>query len=327
MQFEPKISQNIKKTTMVNSPKIKVLISGAAGLVGQSLCKLLDQQGYEPIILSRKKNDNGPYKTIVWDVVKQQIGEAKEAIEVDYVIHLAGAGIADKKWSDKRKAEIISSRVDGAGLLAKLISGMKTKPKAYISAAAIGIYGNRGDEVLDEQSSIRKDSSEFLVQSCVAWEDSAKKISEMGIRTALLRIGIVLSTRGGALSKMLPSYKFGTGAFFGNGQQFFSWIHIEDLCRTFLFLIENESCSDAYNATAPNPERNRVFAKKIAEAKKQSALLLPVPAFALKMAMGEMSAIVLDSANVQPKRLLAEGFEFKFPDLKEAIEDLLGRGV
>jgi uncharacterized protein (TIGR01777 family) len=315
------------KMTMENSSKIKVLISGAAGLVGQSLCKMLEQKGYEPIILSRKKNDKGSYRTIVWDLEKQQIGDEGETIEADYIIHLAGAGIADKKWSEKRKSEIISSRVDGAALLAKLISGMKQKPKAYISAAAIGIYGNRGEELLDENSPIRKESSEFLVQSCIAWEDSAKKVSEMGIRTALLRIGIVLSTRGGALTKMLPSYKFGTGAYFGNGQQYFSWIHIEDLCRAFVFMIENENCSAAYNATAPNPERNKVLAKKIAGAKKQSALLLPVPAFALKLAMGEMSAIVLDSANVQPKRLLAEGFEFKFPDLKVAIEDLLRRGV
>jgi hypothetical protein len=312
---------------MENSSKIKVLISGAAGLVGKMLCKMLEEKGYEPVILSRKKNEKGPYKTIVWNVENQQIGEAGEQIEADYVIHLAGAGIADKKWSKKRKSEIISSRVDGAALLAKLIAGMKQKPKAYISAAAIGIYGNRGDEMLDENSPVRKESSEFLVQSCIAWEESAKKISEMGIRTALLRIGIVLSTHGGALAKMLPSYKFGTGAYFGNGQQYFSWIHIEDVCRTFIFLIKEENCTGAYNATAPNPERNKVFAKKIAEAKKQSALLLPVPAFALKLAMGEMSAIVLDSANVQPKRLLADGFEFKFPDLKETLEDLLRRGV
>jgi uncharacterized protein (TIGR01777 family) len=312
---------------MESSSKIKVLISGAAGLVGQSLCKMLEQKGYEPIILSRKKNTNGPFKTIVWDIEKQQIGETEESIEADYIIHLAGAGIADKKWNKQRKSEIISSRVDGAALLAKLISGMKIKPKAYISAAAIGIYGNRGDEALEENSAIRKESTEFLVQSCIAWEDSAHKISEMGIRTALMRIGIVLSTKGGALTKMLPSYKFCTGAYFGNGQQYFSWIHIEDLCRAFIFMIENETCSAAYNATAPNPERNKVFAKKIAEAKKQTALLLPVPAFTLKMAMGEMSAIVLDSARVYPSRLLEAGFEFKCPDLKLAIEDLLLRNL
>lgn len=312
---------------MESSSKLKVLISGAAGLVGQSLCKLLEQNGYEPIILSRKKNEKSPFRTIVWNIEKQQIGASGEEIEADFIIHLAGAGIADKSWSEQRKAEIISSRVEGAELLAKLISGMKKKPKAFISAAAIGIYGNRGDEELDETTAIRKESSEFLVQSCIAWENSAHKISEMGIRTALLRIGVVLSTKGGALTKMLPSYKFGTAPYFGSGQQYFSWIHIEDLCRIFLFLMENENCSETYNATAPNPVRNKDFAKKIAQAKKQPALLLPVPAFALKIAMGEMSAIVLDSAKVNPKRLLDAGFEFNFPDLKKALEDLIYRNL
>jgi uncharacterized protein (TIGR01777 family) len=308
-----------------NDSKPKIIISGAAGLVGTSLCKLLSDNGYEPIILSRKKNSASPYKTIVWDLEKNQIGDGVEEIEADYVIHLAGAGIAEKKWSENRKAEIISSRVKGANLLAKLIAGMKNKPKAYISAAAIGIYGNRADENLDEFSEIKKDSKEFLVQSCIAWENSVNEIKQMGIRTALLRIGIVLSTHGGALAKMLPGYKFGTAAYFGNGEQYFSWIHIDDLCKAFIFMLEQEKCAGVYNAVAPNPQKNKAFAKTIAEAKKQKALLLPVPAFALKLAMGEMSAIVLDSAKVYPKRLLDAGFQFKFPELKEALIDLFER--
>ena len=308
-----------------NDSKPKVIISGAAGLVGSALCKMLSDNGYEPIILSRKKNSASPYKTIVWDLEKNQIGDGVEEIEADYVIHLAGAGIAEKKWSENRKAEIISSRVKGANLLAKLIAGMKNKPKAYISAAAIGIYGNRADENLDEFSEIKKDSKEFLVQSCIAWENSANEIKQMGIRTALLRIGIVLSTHGGALSKMLPSYKFGAAAYFGSGEQYFSWIHIEDLCNAFLYLLKNEHCEAAFNAVAPNPEKNKIFAKKIADAKNQKALLLPVPAFALKLAMGEMSAIVLDSAKVYPKRLLDSGFQFKFPELTSALKDLFER--
>lgn len=308
-----------------NDSKPKIIISGAAGLVGTSLCKMLSDNGYEPIILSRKKNSASPYKTIVWDLEKNQIGDGVEEIEADYIIHLAGAGIAEKKWSENRKAEIISSRVKGANLLAKLIGGMKNKPKAYISAAAIGIYGNRADENLDEFSEIKKDSKEFLVQSCIAWENSANEIKQMGIRTALLRIGIVLSTHGGALSKMLPSYKFSIAAYFGSGEQYFSWIHIEDLCNAFLFLLKNEHCEAAFNAVAPNPEKNKIFAKKIADAKGQKALLLPVPAFALKLAMGEMSAIVLDSAKVYPKRLMDSGFQFKFPELTEALKDLFER--
>jgi uncharacterized protein (TIGR01777 family) len=305
----------------------KIIISGAAGLVGTTLCKMLHENGYEPIILSRKKNSSSPFKTIVWDIDKNQIGEPGEEIEADYVIHLAGAGIADKKWSEKRKAEIISSRVKGANLLAKLIAGMKNKPKAYISAAAIGIYGNRAEESLDEFSEIKKDSTEFLVQSCIAWENSAEEIRKMGVRTSLLRIGIVLSTHGGALAKMLPGYKFGTAAYFGNGEQYFSWIHIDDLCKAFIFMLEQEKCAGVYNAVAPNPQKNKAFAKTIAEAKKQKALLLPVPAFALKLAMGEMSAIVLDSAKVHPKRLLDAGFQFKFPELKEALIDLFDRKI
>ena len=250
-----------------------------------------------------------------------------EEIEADYIIHLAGAGIAEKKWSTERKSEIISSRVDGVSLLAKLINGMKNKPKAFISAAAIGIYGNRGEELLDENSPIKKESKEFLVQSCIAWENSTEEINKMGIRTALVRIGIVLSTKGGALAKMLPGYKFGTAAYFGNGEQYFSWIHIDDVCKAFIFMMEQENCKGVYNAVAPNSEKNKAFAKTIAEAKKQKAILIPVPAFALKLAMGEMSAIVLDSARVYPKRLLDAGFEFEHTELKEALEDLMGRGV
>jgi uncharacterized protein (TIGR01777 family) len=312
---------------MEKTSKIKVLISGAAGLLGNTLCEMLHKKGYEPIILSRTKNDKGPFKTIVWDLKKQTIGNPGEEIEADYIIHLAGAGIAEKKWTAERKSEIISSRVDGVSLLAKLINGMKNKPKAFISAAAIGIYGNRGEELLDENSPIKKESKEFLVQSCIAWENSTEEINKMGIRTALVRIGIVLSTKGGALAKMLPGYKFGTAAYFGNGEQYFSWIHIDDVCKAFIFMMEQENCRGVYNAVAPNPEKNKAFAKTIADAKKQKALLIPVPSFALKLAMGEMSAIVLDSARVYPKRLLDAGFEFNHAELKEALEDLMGRGV
>jgi uncharacterized protein len=303
--------------------KNRVLVAGATGLVGNFLCDFLSKNGYEVAVLSRNKKANSNFETFVWNVDKKQIDEALFSKKIDYIINLAGAGIADQKWSDSRKSEIILSRTQSSALLADFIKKTEIKPQAFISAAAIGIYGNRGEEVIDEHSMIRKDSAEFLVQSCIKWEEAADEIAEMGIRTVKTRIGIVLSTKGGALAKMLPSYKFGIGTYFGNGKQFYSWVHIEDLCRIFLHLIQDVNSSGVFNAVSPNPVRNHEFAAKIAEARASRALLIPIPSFAMKLAMGEMSAIVLDSVKVHPNRLLADGFQFQYPELTAALKDII----
>lgn len=308
----------------VNSTlKKSVLIAGATGLVGNFLCNFLSKNGFEVAILSRNKKTDSNFETFVWNIDKKQIDKTLFLRKIDYIINLSGAGIADQKWSENRKSEIILSRTQSSALLADFIKNTEIKPLAYISAAAIGIYGNRGEESLDEYSTIKQDSTEFLVQSCIEWEKAADKIAEMGIRTVKTRIGIVLSTKGGALAKMLPSYKFGIGTYFGNGKQFYSWVHIEDLCRIFLHLIQNVNSSGVFNAVSPNPVRNYELASKIAEARASRALLIPVPSFAMKLVMGEMSAIVLDSVKVHPNRLLADGFQFQYPELTTALKDII----
>jgi uncharacterized protein (TIGR01777 family) len=306
----------------------RILISGATGLVGKQLCKLLYQEGYEINILSRSAGKNKNYHYYKWDLEASYIDEAVFEKKIDYVIHLAGAGIADKLWTKKRKAEIISSRVGGIDLLYKSLQKLPYKPKAFLSASAIGIYGNRPDNnVLDEFSQINKDSKEFLVQSCLDWEAASDKIEALGIRTIKFRIGIVLSTQGGAMVKMMMSRQLRIFPYFGDGKQVYSWIHIEDLCRLVLHLVRKQDSNGIYNAVSPYPISNKDMMMNISKASGLKSIFFPVPKLALQMAMGEMSSVVLDSANIYPKRILEEGFVFNFPDNTAAIEDLLKRKI
>lgn len=305
----------------------KVLVTGATGLLGKKLCELLTNKGIEPIVLSRDGSNSSKYRTFEWNLQEEYINEAVFDEKIDAIIHLAGAGLADQRWTDKRKQEIIESRVGGIRFLGKYIAKMPeaNRPKTFISAAAIGIYGNAGEGWVDETTPIRDDSQEFLVQCCVQWEAATQIMSDLGLRTAVLRLGIVLSKEGGALAKMLPSYKWGVGAYFGTGKQFYSWIHIADACRMLLFLVENKETSGIFNGVAPYPVTNKKLAALIAEALNQKALLIPVPKLALWLGMGEMAAIVTDSARVNPTRLKKAGFEFGFPKLLPALQDLLKR--
>ena len=304
----------------------RILISGATGLVGKQLCKLLYQEGYEINILSRSAGKNKNYHYYRWDLEANYIDESVFEKKIDYIIHLAGAGIADKLWTKKRKAEIISSRVGGIDLLYNSLQKLSYKPKAFLSASAIGIYGNRPDhKILDEFSQIDKESSEFLVQSCLEWESASDKIEAIGIRTIKFRIGIVLSTQGGALVKMMMSLPTRILPYFGNGKQVYSWIHIEDLCRIVLHLLKKQDAHGVYNAVSPNPVSNKEMTTNISSASNQKSIFVPVPKLALQLAMGEMSSVILDSANVYPKRILEDGFVFNFSDNTEAIRDLLKR--
>jgi uncharacterized protein (TIGR01777 family) len=305
----------------------KILVTGASGLIGQQLCKLLSNNGFEVLVLSRREREHAQYKFYEWNLQKDYINEEVFEHKIDYVVHLAGAGIADKRWTDQRKKLIIDSRVDGVHLLAKYFKKHGQKPKAFISAAAVGIYGNAGSEAVDESTPIDKSSDAFLVESCVAWEGAAEVFKEMGVRTALLRIGIVLSTQGGALAKMLPTYSFWVGGYFGDGQQYYPWVHIDEIAKMFLFLVQNEDSEGVYNGVAPNAVPNKVLARKIADAKGQKALVMPIPAFAMRLALGEMADMVLYGANVKPTRLEAAGYEFEFPQLEAALKDVLARKI
>jgi len=303
----------------------KVLIAGGTGLVGNRLSEILTNKGYNVAHLSRKKNPKAIYPTFVWNTDKNFIDE--RAFEgVAYVINLAGAGIADSLWTKSRKKLIIDSRVETTELLTSYIQKLETKPKAYLSAAAIGIYGDRGDEPLSEASDIGKKG--FLVESCVAWENAIQVAAEQnGIRNASLRIGIVLSTKGGALPKMMLPINFFTASYFGDGQQWYSWIHIDDVCQMFIKLMEDESLEGIYNATAPNPLTNKDLTKQLVDALGKRALVIPAPKAALRMGMGEMADVVLNSNKIFPTRMEAAGFAFQFPEFKAAIKDLKGKKI
>lgn len=294
-----------------------VLLAGGSGLIGQRLSVLLEKKGYDVIFLSRKKNSDDRF--FQWNIEKGIIDST--AIEkADYVINLAGAGIAEKRWTEKRKKFLIESRTQTAALLKDSFEKIK-KPKAYVSASAIGFYGNRENDWLTENSESQPE--DFLSECTIAWENAAKNIAKINIRTSIFRIGIVLSMSGGALPEMILPMKFGARIFFGNGTAFYSWIHIDDVCNMFIWALEDEDANGIYNAVAPEPLMIKDLAKKIQEARGGFALAVPVPSFALKLVMGEMANMLLNSARVSAEKILESEYQFKFPEIQSALKSIL----
>ncbi|MCO6478743.1 MAG: TIGR01777 family oxidoreductase [Phaeodactylibacter sp.] len=300
-----------------------ILIAGGSGMIGGRLSQMLREEGHEVLHLSRRSRPDADFPSYKWDVGEFSIDD-EAVLRADYVINLAGAGIADSPWTKSRKQLIIDSRVDGARLLLSSFTRLGRFPKAYLSSAAIGYYGDRGDEWLDESA---PPGNGFLSKSCNAWEGAIREVAGAGVRTVGLRAGIVLSTRGGALEKILMPFKAGLGTYFGDGSQWYSWIHIDDLCRMYIKAMQDEDMQGFYNGVAPNPVTNKELAEAIKEARGKPALVAPVPAFALRLAMGEMADTILDSTRVSSEKIEQAGFEFSFPVLDEALRDLLQRKV
>ncbi len=296
-----------------------ILIGGGSGFIGKHLSRKLTADGHEVRILSRSPRPGSKYKTFVWDVANQTIDEAAFN-EVDYVINLAGAGIVGARWTEARKQLIISSRTDSTLLLATSMAQLSVKPKLYLSASAVGYYGDRGNELMTETS---EPGTGFLSESCRLWEDSVSEVDRLGIPNCIIRTGIVLHPDEGALEKMLIPLNFWMSNYFGDGSQYYSWIHIDDMVDIYRFAIES-NLTGIYNGTAPNPATNKALAAAIGPAMGRAALVVPAPAFAMKLAMGEMSHTVLDSARCSAEKLMATGFEFAHPKLEGALEDLLG---
>ncbi len=297
----------------------RILIAGGTGLVGKTLTQHLLGKGHEVSILSRSSKKIESVAVYQWDPLKNEIDE-KCIVDVDYVINLAGAGIADKRWTASRKKLIIESRTKSAEILGRLIKSYNKSIK-YMAASAIGYYGNRGHEILTEESS---PGEGFLSESVLAWEAASQSIAKIGVEVSILRIGIVLSTKGGALAKMLMSYPLKVGSYFGDGSQIYSWIHIDDLVRIFSFLMEREGKNRrVINAVAPSPVSNKQMAKSINTAGAYGALIIPAPSIAMKLALGEMSAVVLDSTKVESKKLESLGFEFQWPTIDAALSDII----
>ena len=301
-----------------------ILIAGGSGLIGTRLSELLTQKGHEVRHFSRSASPSSPYPTYVWDVRKGTYDEAAFA-GVTHVINLAGAGIADARWTPKRKKIIIGSRTSSTRLLKEGILTHGKAVKTYLAGSAIGFYGNRGEEKLEESAS---SGDGFLSESVRIWEAAIEELTAATqLPTLTVRTGIVLSTQGGALPKMMLPLNFFVSTYFGAGQQWYSWIHIDDLCQIFVKGVEDASFTGIYNGVAPNPARNKTLAKALIEASDKNALLLPAPAFALQLVLGEMSHTVLDSAKVSADKLLSDGFVFKHPELVPALRDLINKKV
>jgi len=298
----------------------KILITGASGLIGSRLTEMLLQKGYQVSHLGRTKK-NGSVKSFVWDVDKGELD--KEALAgVDTIIHLAGAGVADKRWNEKRKKEILESRTKSSALLYEILKKGNHSVKAVVSASAIGYYGFCLDERIFTEDS--EPGTDYLAQVTKAWEASVDKISSLNIRVAKLRIGIVLSEKGGALAEMAKPVRFGVGAALGTGKQYLSWIHIDDLCAMFIKAVEDEHMHGAYNAVC-DWVTNEAMTKSIASVLKKPLLLPPVPGFMMKLIVGEMAVIVVNGSKVSSEKIRKTGFTFQYPELSVALNELLKR--
>ena len=297
---------------------MKIVISGSSGLIGTQLVAKLSNSGHEVVRLVRRSPKAGE---IQWNP-KSGTLDASALEGVDAVIHLSGAGIGDKRWSDGYRKEILDSRTDTTALLAKTIASLSRKPSVFLSGSAIGIYGARNDEQLTEVST---HGTGFLAEVCKQWEAAAKPAVDAGVRTVYLRTGIVLSPKGGALKKLLPLFKLGVGGKFGDGKQWQSWISIDDEIGAIEYLL-TANVSGAVNLTAPNPVTNAEFTKVLASVLKRPAIV-PVPTFAPKILLGgELAdALLFTGQRVIPAALNASGYSFKHTTLESALRSLLSK--
>ena len=295
---------------------MKIVISGASGLIGTQLVTSLKSSGHEVVQLVRRSAAVGQ---IMWDPKSGKLDPA--SLEgCDAVIHLSGAGIGDKRWSDAYRKEILDSRTQTTALLATTIASLQRKPSVFLSGSAIGIYGARGDEQLTETSA---HGTGFLADVCEQWEAAAKPAIDAGVRTVFLRTGIVLSPKGGALKKLLPLFRLGVGGKFGNGKQWQSWISMDDEVASIIHLL-TANVSGAVNLTAPQPVTNAEFTKVLARVVKRPAIV-PVPTFAPKILLGgELAdALLFTGQRVMPQTLTASGYVFKHSTLESALRSLL----
>jgi uncharacterized protein (TIGR01777 family) len=308
------------KTNKIVTNGSSVLITGGSGLIGKHLTPLLLAEGYNVSHLSRKAIKDGKVKSSVWDPEKRSIDP--EALNgMDYIVHLAGANIGEKRWTEKRKKEIIESRIDSARFLHDIISERGIKLKAFISASAVGIYGLETSEKIFTEND--PPSNNFLASVCKQWEESADLFNNSGIRTVKIRTAIVMEKNDSALSKLMKPAKFGFLVKTGNGSQYMPWIHISDLCNIYLKAISDEGMNGAFNAVSPNHVNHRQFVGILSHVMKKPVFPIPVPGFILKAALGEMSDLILKGSRVSSQKIIAAGYKFKFTNLEDALKDVL----
>jgi uncharacterized protein (TIGR01777 family) len=289
---------------------MKILMTGATGFVGSHLTRRLAASGHAVLAVSRR-----PGAAYGWS----DESLARGVRESDAVIHLAGENIFDKRWNPRQKALLVSSRVETTKKIAALVAARK--PRCFLSASAIGWYGTSETATFDERS---PRGSDFMADLCTQWEDATEAAAEAGVRTCRVRTGIVLGRDGGALTKMLPFFRLGIGGPLGSGRQWFSWVHVDDLCALYQFLLENERSIGAYDGTSPNPVTNKELARAIGRVLHRPSAL-PVPAPMLRLTLGEVANVMVTGQKVLPRRAQEAGFRFEHPEIEEALRDLLGK--
>ncbi|HEY5823149.1 MAG TPA: TIGR01777 family oxidoreductase [Cyclobacteriaceae bacterium] len=297
----------------------QILITGASGLVGSRLTQLLIEQGHHVSHLSRSEK-KGLIPTFIWDVEKKYI-DSNAFNNIDTIIHLAGSGVADKRWNEKNKKEIEESRTRSTKLLCDKLKEHQHQVKTFICASAIGYYGfTLSSEPFTEES---KPGNDFLAEVVKAWEAEADQISLLGTRVAKIRIGIVLSKNDGALKQMALPIKLLVGSPLASGMQYMSWVHIDDLCGIFIKSVNDTRIIGAYNGVAPHPVTNKEMTTNIARILKRPLWAPNVPAFVLKLVVGEMADIVINGSNVSSSKIESAEYQFRFPNLNEALNDVL----
>lgn len=299
--------------------KQNVLVTGGTGFVGKYLTKMLLDNGYSVSILSRgAKMSTEDITYYSWDVSANSIEEAA-VLNADYIIHLAGEDIAEKRWTEKRKAEILDSRTQSAQLIYGVLKKHNKKVDAFISASGIGIYGAINGEGICTENTLP--ANDFVGMVCQEWEKSADLIEGLGIRTVKIRTGLVLGRDGGFLKKLAPIFKYGLGSILGSGQQYMPWIHLYDLCSMYLEAIDNPAMSGAYNATINDSTTNASFSRALAKQFGYSIWLPKVPVFLIRLGMGEMANIVLTGRRVSSDKIKRLGFRFQYTNLDNALKD------
>lgn len=295
-----------------------ILITGGNGLIGKHLSKVLRAKGYHISILSRTTNE-AP-NVYFWDIEKNFI-EPKAIQEANYIIHLAGAGIADERWTNKRKKELVNSRVESTKLLYENVLKLNPNLKGFIAASGIGYYGTvTSVKIMTEND---PPGNDFLAKTCMLWEQESLKFDAINIRTVILRTGVVLTEQGGALEKLIKPIKLGMGAILGTGKQYVPWIHINDICNMYVEAFENKKIHGIYNAVAPEHITNTELTKNIAAALHKKIRLPNIPSLVLKAMLGKMAVVLLEGSRISCEKIEKEGFQFQFPKLNNALKHLL----
>ncbi len=295
-----------------------ILITGAGGLIAHELSKKLEKD-FTVRFLTRKKKHSNDFE---WNIKNKTIDDT--AFEgVSHIIHLAGANISEKRWTDERKKELISSRVDSADLIVKTLQEKKIRLKSFISASGINYYGTKTTDAIFNENN--QPGNDFLSEVVVLWERAADQFKEQNLaeRVVKIRTAVVLSEKDGALKKMLPPIRMGIGAPLGTGKQYMPWIHIEDICAIYEFALKNDTMDGAFNAVSPQHTTNENLTKKIAEVLKKPLFMPNIPGFVLKLIFGELADALLEGSRASAEKIQNAGFQFKFPDLKKALEHLL----